>query len=455
MLRLTSPQHDFWDYLLPPGVRAMSRELEAVDALLDDERFLDPFRTRFTAKRGRCTIPMETYLRLMYLKMRYQLGYESLVAEVSDSVSWRRFCRISLSDAVPDASTLIKLTNGPCQGLAEEVHGALVQRLAEKKVLHARQLRVDTTVVEADIRYPTDADLLADGARVITRTMKRLQRGGLAAARPFRGAGPTIRQAILSLAKGLKQADDRRQVTRASVTAKVLGVVERLVRRVRKLRQDLEPELTEQRAGVHRQVAQLDTWIARTERVIWQTQQVLGGNVHIKDRLVSLFDPDARPIRKGKLNVAGGTEFGYKVAVADEERGFVTAYAVYAGNPEDGTVLVPTVDRHIALLGRAPHAVATDRGMTSGGNERALSDRGVVRCSLPRPGKKGPTEDTRWFRRLQRFRAGGEARISLLKRQYGWRRSRLRGAQRTETWVGWGVITHNLTRYARLEAQAV
>jgi IS5 family transposase len=398
---------------------------------------------------------METYLRLMYLKMRYQLGYESLVAEVSDSVSWRRFCRISLSDSVPDASTLIKLTNGPCQGLAEEVHGALVKRLAEKKVLHARQLRVDTTVVEADIRYPTDADLLADGARVITRTMKRLQRGGLAAARPFRGAGPTIRQAILSLAKGLKQADDRRQVTRASVTAKVLGVVERLVRRVRKLRQDLEPELTEQRAGVHRQVAQLDTWIARTERVIWQTHQVLGGNVHIKDRLVSLFDPDARPIRKGKLNVAGGTEFGYKVAVADEEQGFVTAYAVYAGNPEDGTVLVPTVDRHIALLGRAPHAVATDRGMTSGGNERALSDRGVVRCSLPRPGKKGPTEDTRWFRRLQRFRAGGEARISLLKRQYGWRRSRLRGAQRTETWVGWGVITHNLTRYARLEAQAV
>jgi transposase, IS5 family len=204
VLRLTSPQHDFWDFLLPPGARVMSRELEAVDAVLDDVRFLDPFRARFLAKRGRRTIPMETYLRLMYLKVRYQLGYESLVAEVSDSVSWHRFCRISLSDSVPDASTLIKLTNGPCQGLAEEVHRALVQRLAEKKVLHARQLRVDTTVVEADIHYPTDADLLADGARVITRNVKRLQRGGLAAARPFRGAGPTIRKAILSLGKGLR-----------------------------------------------------------------------------------------------------------------------------------------------------------------------------------------------------------------------------------------------------------
>jgi IS5 family transposase len=432
----------------------MSRELEAVDSLLDDERFLDPFRARFLAKRGRRTIPMETYLRLMYLKMRYHLGYESLVVEVTDSVSWRRFCRISLSDPVPDASTLIKLTNGPCRGLADEVHGALVQRLAEKKVLRGRQLRIDTTVVDADIHYPTDADLLADGARVITRTMRRLGRGGLAAARPFRGPGPTIRRALLRLAKGLKQGDDRKQVTRASVTAEVLGVVERLVRRVRNLREEMEPELAEQAAGLRRHVAELDTWVERTERVIWQTHQVLAGNVHIRDRLVSLFDPDARPIRKGKLNVAGGTEFGYKVAVADEERGFVTAYAVYAGNPEDGTVLVPTVDRHTGLLGVAPRAVATDRGMSSAGNERALEERGVVRCSLPRQGKKGPTENTRWFRRLQRFRAGGEARISLLKRQYGWRRSRLRSIAGTQTWVGWGVISHNLTRYARLAAAA-
>jgi len=132
----------------------MSRELEAVDVLLDDGRFLAPFQARFTARGGRRTIPMESYLRLMYLKMRYQLGYESLVTEVNDSVSWRRFCRISLSDPVPEASTLIKLTNGPCHGLAEEVHGALVQRLAEKKVLRGRQLRVDTTVVEAGHPLP-------------------------------------------------------------------------------------------------------------------------------------------------------------------------------------------------------------------------------------------------------------------------------------------------------------
>ena len=95
MLRLQTQRDELWDAVLPPGLKLMSEELKAVDALLDNDQFLSTFRTRFPSRRGRRTIPMETYLRLMYLKTRYQLGYESLVAEVADSVSWRHFCRIS------------------------------------------------------------------------------------------------------------------------------------------------------------------------------------------------------------------------------------------------------------------------------------------------------------------------------------------------------------------------
>src|SRR5579859_7108701 len=194
MLRLTREQPDFWDHILPEEARRLSPELQAVDAVLDDEAFLSPFRSRFPSKRGRYTIPMDTYLRLMFLKVKYGLGYESLVDEVNDSVSWRRFCRISLSARVPDATTLIKLTNGPCQGLAEEVHDALVKKLGSKKVLRSRKLRVDTTVVEADIHYPTDADLLADGARVITRTIRQLQAAGAAAGLPFKNVGRSVKK---------------------------------------------------------------------------------------------------------------------------------------------------------------------------------------------------------------------------------------------------------------------
>jgi transposase, IS5 family len=176
----------------------------------------------------------------------------------------------------------------------------------------------------------------------------------------------------------------------------------------------------------------------------------------VKNRLVSLFDPDARPIRKGRVKVPGGTEFGYKVVEADDERGFVTDYEVTRGNPEDSTLLVSAVKRHIERVGQPPQRIAVDRGMASSKADGALADLGVAFRCLPKRGKRTEAERERehcgWFRRLHAFRAGGEARISVLKRKYGWRRSRARGIDRVQTWVGWGVVTHNLTKYARSEA---
>jgi IS5 family transposase len=460
MLRLTTPQHDFWDQLLPAEARLMSPELQAVDAIFDDERFLAPFGTRFRSRRGRLTIPMETYLRLMYLKKRYELGYESLVAEVTDSVSWRRFCRISLSGTVPDASTLIKLTNGPCQGLVAEIHDGLVKKLAEQKVLRARKLRVDTTVVEANIHYPTDADLLADGVRVITRTIRQLKQAGVEAVGKFRNVSRSVQKQLVRLAKGLKQGEDQRQATRAEVTAQVFEITQKMVKRAEAVRERVAQVVAEQgekvRPIVKRRLEQLTTWLERTKRVIEQTQQVLGGDVHVKNRLVSLFDPDARPIKKGRLKVAGGTEFGYKVSVADEERGFVTDYEVTSGNPEDSTLLVPAVQRHIDRVGKAPQRIAVDRGMASAKADQALEKMGIKFRCLPKTGKRTEAERAKehsgWFRRLHAFRAGGEARISVLKRKYGWRRSQPRGIDRVKTWVGWGAVAHNLTKYARMQA---
>jgi IS5 family transposase len=459
MLRLTQQQRDFWEDLLPEQARRMSPELQAVDAFLDDERFLAPFVARFPSKRGRSTIPMETYLRLMYLKTRYQLGYETLVAEVTDSVGWRRFCRISLSGRVPDASTLIKLTNGPCKGLVQDVHDALVQKLTEQKILRGRKVRVDTTVVEADIHYPTDVDLLADGVRVVTRTVKQLQHLGAGVEGPVRNIGRAVKKRLLALGKGLKQPDEaKKQATRASITAEVLAMTERMVGRARQAQEQVERWVKEHGDQTPRQVKrrldQLTTWLERTDRVIAQTKQVLGGDVHVKDRLVSLFDPDARPIKKG--NLRRPTEFGYKVCVVDEDRGFVTDYEVTSGNPADTTVLVPAIERHAKRVGTVPKEVATDRGMARPTNEKALVKLGVEHCSLPKTGPKTAAEQekerSRWFRRLQRFRAGGEGRISLLKRKYGWRRSRLRGLDGVTTWVGWGAITHNLAKYGQMQA---
>lgn len=141
----------------------MPAELVAVDALLDDPRFFEPFRRHFDPVWGRPSIPIETYLRLMFLKYRYRLGYETLCAEVTDSLSWLRFARIPIGGSAPHPSTLMKITTRCRPELIEELNSALIAKAVEIGVVDMGWLRADTTVVPADITYPTDSGLLVRG----------------------------------------------------------------------------------------------------------------------------------------------------------------------------------------------------------------------------------------------------------------------------------------------------
>ena len=123
MLRTVGPQGSLFELLLPAGMRVLSGELAEIDVLLDDRRFFVPFRSFFDPSGGRPSIPIETYLRLMFLKYRYRLGYQRLCVEVADSISWRRFCRIGLEATVPDESTIRKLTRRCGPELVEALTG--------------------------------------------------------------------------------------------------------------------------------------------------------------------------------------------------------------------------------------------------------------------------------------------------------------------------------------------
>src|SRR5215210_6952867 len=172
VLRTVGPQGSLFELLLPPGMRVLSGELADVDVLLDDERFFGPFRTFFDPSEGRPSIPIETYLRLMFLKYRYALGYERLCAEVTDSISWRRFCRIGLEAAVPDESTIRKLTRRCGPELIEALNRELLRAAGQR--VDVERVRADTTVVEADIKYPTDSGLLTSAVGRIATRLRRL-----------------------------------------------------------------------------------------------------------------------------------------------------------------------------------------------------------------------------------------------------------------------------------------
>jgi IS5 family transposase len=188
VLRESDPQPPLWEALLPEELKRLPAELEAVHAYLDDERFrfIAPFRALFDRRLGRPSIPVDTLLRLLYLKHRYQLGYESLCREVADSISWRRFCRIGLEGRVPHPTTLVKLVRRAGPEVVGQLNSALVDKLATDKLLRGRKLRVDTTVVEADIDYPTDADLLEQAVRKIGGLVRRIKARGTASRTGFR-----------------------------------------------------------------------------------------------------------------------------------------------------------------------------------------------------------------------------------------------------------------------------
>jgi IS5 family transposase len=142
-----------WESLLPAQALVMPAELAAVDAVLDDARFFEPYRRFFHASLGRPSIPLETYLRLMFLKYRYHLGFERLCAEAADSIGWQRFCRIPLGGSVPHPTTLMKTTSRCGQAAVDALNEVLLAKAVEAKVLRVGRLRADTTVVEANVAY--------------------------------------------------------------------------------------------------------------------------------------------------------------------------------------------------------------------------------------------------------------------------------------------------------------
>jgi transposase, IS5 family len=450
VLCVTTPPPPAWEVLLPPQARRLPVELARVDAYLDDERFIAPWRALFDRRLGRPSVPVPTLLRLLYLKHRYQLGYQSLCREVADSIAWRRFCRIPLDQPVPHPTTLSKLVGRAGPQVLGELNAALLAKLAAGKLLRCRKLRVDTTVIAADIDHPTDADLLEHAVRILGGLVGRIHERGAATRTRFRdrsrAAGRRLKQISRTLRRRTGQAPaeiDRLTAQVAVIARQTVAQAEQVARNARRT---LATRPGDGRLG--RLVGRLDETTAATHRLLDQTRQRLAGNRIIPDRLVSLADPDARPIRKGKPQRP--TEFGYTVLLAECERGFIATHHTHKGNPGDAAQLVPAVTEVIALTGRPPGTVVGDRGFGTAANDTALAVLGVQRIGIARKGTPGKAraavERTRRFKRMRNWRVGIEARISHLKRSFGLGRTRLRRLAGAMVWVGLGIFAYNLQR---------
>jgi transposase, IS5 family len=475
MFRTLGDHPSSWESLLPPGLLRLPEELARVDALLDDPVFFAPFAPYFHPVLGRPSTPVECYLRLMFLKYRYRLGYETLCAEVSDSISWRRFCRIPLGGAVPHPTTLMKLTTRCGSAAVAGLNEALLARAAGQKLLRTARLRAGTTVVPANVSYPTDSGLLAKAIRRIAATGRRIQAAGGATRTRVRDRSRAAGRRAHAIAAKLtsRQAADEKQAAVARATGELAGLAERaaadagrlLANARRALRRAdakaaalaaaglRDPAAGRRRGRLRRAVSDLAELLDVTRQVAAQTRQRLAGAMPDgATRRVSLQEPDARPIAKGRLGRP--VEFGYKAQVTDNDDGVVLDYTVEQGNPADGPQLAPAIRRVIKRTGRKPRTVTADRGYGEQAIEDDLRALGVRHVAIPRKGKPGKArqaaERRPAFRRAVKWRTGSEGRISALKRQYGWDRTRLDGTEGARTWTGYGILAHNLVKISTL-----
>jgi IS5 family transposase len=457
MLRTVGDQPTLWESLLPAEALVMPSQLQRVDALLDDPRFFAPYAGFFHATLGRPSIPIETFLRLMFLKFRYRLGFESLCREVTDSIGWQRFCRIPLGGRVPHPTTLMKITTRCGETAITGLNEALLAKAAEAKVLKTNRVRADTTVIEANVAYPSDSSLLAKGVAKMATTTMKLRAMGLATRTRLADKTRTVRSRARSINANLRNRTDDKIAIVKRINGELAGIAERVAGQadavVRNARRALRAVGDQASGRARAAIAELEKTAALTRRVAAQTRQRLAGEMPPGvSRVVSLHDADARPIAKGRLGKP--VEFGYKAQLVDNEDGVIVDHNIEAGNPPDAPMLEPAIRRITQRTGRAPRAVTADRGYGDKGVEDDLRSAGVRYVVLPTKGRPSAArrqiENRRAFRKMVRWRTGCEGRISCAKRDFGLNRTRIDGLDGARTWCGHGVFAHNLVKISSL-----
>lgn len=439
-----------------PGLTIkMNPELAAIDKVLDDDELFCLVRHDLarrhpqTESRGRKSTPVEVIVRMLAVKHLYNFSYEETEQHVADSLVLRQFCRVYFH-TVPDHSTLCRWARLIQPATLESFNDRVLSLAVAAKLTRGRKLRMDGMVVETNIHYPTDSSLLADGVRVLGRTLSR--------AKALVGDGAELTKKVFrNRTRSARNA--ARQIQRLSRRGKeqVRAPYRRLVQTARATVRQAEQVLTvlqEQEARAAEKLAQtLQTFLPRLKQVLQQTvRRVLeDASLPAEEKLVSIFEPHSDIIRRGKPRKAA--EFGHKVWLGEVEGGFIAQYRVLDGNPADKRQWQPTIARHLQQFGHPPWQVSADRGVHSADNERLATNLGVKRVILPKPGyksqKRRAHEKQRWFRRGRRFHAGVEGRISVISRRHGLDRCRNHGQIGFEQWVGWGVIANNLTALGR------
>jgi len=423
------------------------------DRLLDDPEMVNIVhqvllkRRPQSRTRGRLSTPAEVVLRLMVLKHIRNWSYGVLAREVRANLVYRQFTRIG-HHPMPHAKTLGKLGLLLGSTVVQQLHQRVVAQAQAEKVIRGNKLRVDTTVVETNMHYPTDSALLGDGVRGLTRVMRQITEVVGERGEKLRDRQRSVGHRLIEIGRASRGRGPQVQKKLEQGYRKLLGSTGQVVAQAKRFSQEIVKGVKRsadvlQQAALEGMKKELDTMLPRVQQVVSQTRaRIIQGVTNSAGKIVSLFEHTSEIIRKGKPGKP--TEFGKMIKVQEAENQIIVAYEVYDKRPADSALLVPAIEQHQQRLGVTPRVVAGDAGFFSAANETAAQKMGVAQVAVPSFGTKSAQrrkrQKERWFRKAQKWRIGCEGRISVLKRRHGLRRCLYKGDAGMHRWVGLGTV---------------
>jgi transposase, IS5 family len=463
MIEMRRAQLGFGEGLIAEEVSDLREEwMRHADQVLVDEQIVAAVyealakRRPKSRSRGRFGFPAEVVLRLLILKHIRNWSYVVLEREVRANLVYRDFTRVGAAK-MPDAKTMGRWGVALGPDVVKQIHARIVKIAHDNGLTEGRRMRVDTTVVETNIHYPTDSSLLGDGARVLIRTMKKITKivGEVGTKLCDRGRSVKLRVLDIARAARAKGGPNKERLKRAY--GQLLNSTSRVVGQAKRFSKEIA-EGVKQSTDISKQLAlealrqQLDQMVPRVKQVMKQTRgRIFRGQTRTEGKILSLFEPSTAVIRKGKA--AKPNEFGKMVKLQEAENQIVIEYEVYARRPHDSDLLIAAIEAHQAKLGRTPYLVAADAAFYSSKNEATAKAKGVKRVCIPNRSTKSldrrREQKKRWFRNGQKWRTGCEGRISVVKRRHGLTRCRYKGDDGMKRWVGFGVIADNLLNIGR------
>lgn len=440
-------------------VPPLEPELEKIDSYLEDEKLFRMIK-KDMAKRhpktkttGRKSAPVEVILRMLVVKRLYSYSYEATEKRVRDSLSLRQFCRVYLND-VPDDTALIRWANLIEPKTLEAFNQRIVQLAVERKVTKGKKLRTDGTVVESNVRPPSDGRLLSDSVRVLARTVARgqaiLKTVGKKVLDEFEDFTQTAKGLSRKIGETLRSKKKEAQAAGRQQYEKLMEVTEKTIDWAVETQRQLQKR---SERSAKRLVETIKHFIPLARQVIQQTTRRIlkGEQVPAQEKIVSIFEEHTDIIVRGKE--AKPVEYGHKIWLNEVEGGLVSHYRILDGNPSEEQQWKPSLKAHIQTFQHPPVQASADRGLSSDPNETLAHDLGVRHVVIPKRGYRSKAriqhEHKAWFVKGRHWHAGVEGRISVLKRAHGLGRCRNHGQSGFQGWVGWGVIAGNLAVLGR------